>query len=566
MTCQCSVCSVEVKVVPQKEPKLPKTDVEEAANTAASMSVVYGSSLAPIMSAGTAGALAKLAIISRLCPSEGAIEVDRTINPLGLELGDKEHVRQVNGALVGSIAIQAFLLSVSLCIAVHMYRRLGMKRRTQRRTDTCVPEEDGGQGVRLVSRGLTAADVTYLMARSRFGWILIPASFLYAGAAFSAVSALLYSTPFFQFVAVCDLLIFLFGLFAYAAYVAHHVDDHAEVEAFPDDSDRSCLTKIIWGTSEWVTHSARGDGAWVELNHLMYDGYKHVARYWLAYELFVSFGIGALGAWSPSADHCATKSTLMIILLSLFFLSIVAVRPYLALYENVLEIFIAGVDVAIALFGMIAAESDTDIADHWAAKTAGHLAMAIVWMVTLKALIDVTVFILDERAMWRAIQEQQPPHKKKSFCAHMLCCGNTIPEESMDDYVRTKLGSEDEADGYVFPSLDELPELELKSLATSTDCAAAPCPPSYNDLNSEDGKGTFETIRMPLGSGAASASHARRGSARVGRFHQPLTPVSSQSSASPLGRSRMGRARATSNGDLQESLVSNDKRYYEASV
>ena len=523
-------------MLPEKDPQLPKTDVTETAETVTSLSFVFGSAVAPVVSPGSAGALARLSIISRLCPIEGVIEVDRVINPLGLELGERERVRQVNGALVGSIAIQTFLLLVSVCIAVYMYRRLGFKRIRQRQVDTCVPEREGGEGVRLMSRGLTTVEVTYLMARSRFGWILIPACFLYSGAAFTAVAALLYSTPFFQFVAVCDLSVFLFGLLAYATYVAYHACDHGEVEDIPDSAGRNCLLKIVWGTSEWVTFSERGHGAWVELNHLMYDGYRHFTRYWLPYELLISFGIGALGAWSPSADHCATQSTLMIALLSVFFLSLVVLRPYIALYENVMETAIAGLDVAIGVLAMVAGESDSpDASEHWAAQVAGHLGMAVVWMVSVKGLIDLSVFAFDEYALWKEIQQQKPPQKRKNFIVHLLCCGNNIPDESMDDYVRTKLGSEG-ADGGTY-SLDALPE-ELRSLASTTGGGGASCAPPSDDLNSENGQATFETMHLPLG--------ARRGPVFGGRLQQPGTP----------------RRTWATNSDLQESLVSSDKCYH----
>ena len=436
MACGCGVCSTTISV--DSEPNELQTPPLQ---NAASYSILAASLAAAAVSPATAGALGKLSIITTMCPEKGVKNLDQTINPLGLSLGEGNNAF-INGALVASIIIQTSLLLISFAISYYMYRKLDYKRMKHRGFNTVLPTEEemvleaeySKKGTRVIHTGLNKEDVTYLAARGRFGWILIPATFLFAGAALCSVSALMYSTPFYKFIAACDIVVFICGLLAYATMVARDTKKHSIVENF-DDPTRPWYYKMLWGWAEWRTNRGRGHGAWVELNHLLYDGYIHSCRYFLTYELLITFGIGAVGAWSPQTfEACWIKSSLTIALLVVFLLSLLLLRPYLAPYENVLETAIAAAEVAIASLLLVAMGQDNPNG-HWSAGVAYQVTFATVWLVTGKAMMDMTVFLIDEHGLWKETQAELEPKKRRIFVAHLLCCGNNIPGEGMNDYV-----------------------------------------------------------------------------------------------------------------------------------
>ena len=465
MACSCGSCKLKASVTPQ-DPKFDAgapaavrstSQVVREAFKVVSLAAIVGMPVSPSSAAG----VAKLSIITRMCPESGTVKLDMTVNPLGLEMGDRTRMREVNGALVGSIVIQAALLLCSVGIMTYMARRLDFFRVEERRFERCLVTEgddeeshstaddasDASRGgvevkqrlpsmwVRVMHQGATKDDLVYLCARARFGWIFIPATFLYPGATFSSMSALMYSTPLFQVIAVCDLLVFMFGMGAYATRVARHTKFHTEVEPIPEDPSRGFLSKFFWGYAEWVPKVGHGNGAWVELNHLLYDGYKRSMRYWLSYELFITFLIAAVGAWNPpSVALCEIKAWSLLAVLGIFFLSLLILRPYLGGYENVFETAIAGVDVAIAALVAIATKQDRP-EDHWSTKVGAYLVMAVLWLIVTKALMDMTVFILDERAVWKIVQERLPPSERRGFLLHLMCCGDNIPDDPLEDYV-----------------------------------------------------------------------------------------------------------------------------------
>ena len=460
MQCGCGVCRSRLSLAPEN-PNFRGTSGQQAQAETMETTMVTTSAVGMLVGLGirpnTAGAMARLSIISRICPETGSIVLGRTINPTGLRLGDHEDMEEVNGALVGSVMIQTTLLLVSLAIASVMYRVINKKRMQHRAFTTVLPDEfedrkskdfllkskaarqedredmlGDGKEVRVVHQGLKRKEVNYIMARGRFGWILIPATFLFGGTAMCAVSALIYSTPFFKFVAVCDILIFILGIVAYATHIAYTTKKYAEVEPI-DVPNRNIVFKVLWGTSEWVTLPGHGKGAWVELNHLLYDGYRHYARFFLTYELIVSFALGAIGAWRPSSmEQCWTKSALTLGVLGVFLLTLLCLRPYLAPYENVMEPSIAAVEMVLVALLMLAMREDQP-AKSWYAKMATKLGLVAMYMIVLKASLDMIIFTVDEYGIWKELNARSK--KKTSFLRHFLFCGNNIADDRLEDYV-----------------------------------------------------------------------------------------------------------------------------------
>ena len=429
MTCACGSCALRLRVAPEATPGLPKTAGERALQQVATLAFVGTAVFVPGLGLGpgTAGALGRVSVISRLCPDEGVVELDATLNPLRLEAGGDEEMRQVNGALVGSTAIQGGLLAISVCSAAYMYRRLALSRSRQRVFDSLVPP---GRD-HAVPTGLRVQDRTYLMARSRFGWVVVPAMFLYPGAAFCVVYSLLYASAGFQALAAFDAAFLLVGLLAYAVQTSTRCERHQAVRAV--EGKPGVAAWVLRGSEEWVTLPGHGNGAWVELHRLVYDGYTRRCRHFLSFELVVNFALGAVNAWSPTKDQCETKAMLSLTVLAVFFGVLVGLRPYLAPYENAAEATIAGVDVVIGV-GVLLADRAAEPESHWGAHLAARLGFAVVVLVLAKAALDMTVFVCDERDLWKEVSESERTDEKRGFVRHLLFCGDNIPTDTIDDY------------------------------------------------------------------------------------------------------------------------------------
>ena len=433
VVCTCDSCSVRVELI-HRTPVLPDPSPRMAAvgkGAAFTMSMLGGGG-------GAGPALVKLAILQRMCPSSDVIELDRMLNPFGLEMGDREEVRQVNGALVGSIAVQTFLLLTSVTIAAIMYHRLKGKEELERNFGHVKAEGTDlttEKRTTVFTTGVNRHTITYLAARGRFGWILIPASFLYAGAAMCSMSALLYSTPLFKFIAAMDILIFLVGLIAYALWVAWTLPGYCEVADCEGNDERNVIFKFFWGLREWVTKDGFGFPAWVELNHMLYDGYRDRFRFFLTYELLLNLLLGFVGAWNPpNQKGCYARSIVTLTLMILFFSLLLLGRPYLSPFENVMETMIAGTEVAMLILMMIATEHE-DPETHVTSVIASYLGFAVIYMIMTKTIGDLTIFVLDERAVWKEMQEELPPGERSAFIVHLLCCGNNIQGLAMEDVV-----------------------------------------------------------------------------------------------------------------------------------
>ena len=442
MHCDCTagVCTTTEDVIVQSQPnELPNQEdfvARKETATAAVAGVVGASALlgAGAMSPTTGGSLARLSVLTQLCPTDGPTKLDRTLNPLGLEVGDDPDLRQVNGAIVGSIAIQGTLLLICLMAIGVMWCRLRKNRTAGRAVATVAHDVDDATALSkpslvVINSKVTKRDATFLFARARFGWILLPATFLYGGASLSCASAIMYSTPFYKFLGICDLLVFLIGIPTYAFWVAKRCVNHANVLAVEEPG--GFFRRFFWGTQEWVGGGTRHSTAWCELNHLFFDGYKRHTRYFMVCELAATFALGAVGAWSPKTnDLCWMKAALIESVLCIFALLLLVLRPYLTLFENILETLIVLSEVVMMGFIIHAMGTDVPTEDD-SSIYAGYVAVCVVYLITGKALSDLLIFFIDEWNVWRG--GEGATKGPCGYIQHMLCCGGM--RESYDDYV-----------------------------------------------------------------------------------------------------------------------------------
>eukprot|EP01064_Diplonema_japonicum_P033864 TRINITY_DN679_c0_g1_i1.p1 TRINITY_DN679_c0_g1~~TRINITY_DN679_c0_g1_i1.p1 ORF type:complete len:1812 (+),score=249.13 TRINITY_DN679_c0_g1_i1:85-5520(+) len=499
MTCQCNTtkgqsgCNKAMRLTPQQRTFPNDDELTTSTTTAAAVVAVLGVMI-PVTSPSTGSSLSRVSILSRtsICPSEGKMELDRSLNPSGLELGSGDYV-QVNGAVVASILVQVGLIIVSLITASIMYRQMDARRVTQRTGFTSLrrsrDDVKSKSIVRIVRHGLSKHDRTYLAARARFGWILLPATFLYGGAMLSCITAILYSSRFFKVIAAFDLVIFGAGLPYFTYRTAVKCVNHSDVHEVEGNDERSLWLKTWWGTSEWVQGEGVIDGAWVELHRLFYDGYHRKARFFMTTEFLMTFVVSCLGAWEPTTiGQCWIRGGLTTFVTVCYLLYMVWLRPYLAPYENVLEIAFVATEVVMLVLILIGM-GEYRPTEHWSVYYAGQLAFYLVWCILLKAITDGCIFVIDEYAGWKDKKRPQ------GFLRHLLCCGNNIQGDTLDEHVLRR-----------FHDLQEELEMDDAEYATYRERTSEGGTPEANNPGSNAGSNPGSNAGSNAGSRSNSSS------------------------------------------------------------
>ena len=468
LRCGCAGCTLSLPLSGEAV-ALPFTAEQEASKTAATAGTGLALTVSMLTGAsgGTVGAaLARLSILSRMCPSGGAIELDATLSPTRLRLGSHADTREVNGALAAAAGAQALLVLVSCAAAAAVARHLSRLRKAKRdfsrrgttETETAekaAAEDDAPLPTTLRTTVLTiptrwsSGDAVYLAARARFGWILVPSLFLYPAAAMCCAAALLYSPAPYKLLAGADAAVFLLGTAAYAFVVARRTPQHAAFEP-GEGGGGGVASRVFWGQGGWETREGHGHAAWMELNHLLFDGYTKRARCFLTFELLFLVVVGAVGGWNPqSQTGCEVKSYAMLGLVASFFLTLVVLRPYIAPYENVFEIAVSGAETAMLVLILLAEREDSP-ADSQLAEVAASIAVVVTYVIFAKVAIDVVVFGIDEHGAYAEAQEGVPEEERVPFVRHVLCFGNSMHDGRLhghSSYIATRRVEEVEVAG-----------------------------------------------------------------------------------------------------------------------
>eukprot|EP01063_Lacrimia_lanifica_P029361 TRINITY_DN4465_c0_g3_i2.p1 TRINITY_DN4465_c0_g3~~TRINITY_DN4465_c0_g3_i2.p1 ORF type:complete len:562 (+),score=122.64 TRINITY_DN4465_c0_g3_i2:3-1688(+) len=339
----------------------------------------------PVGNAGPNAGFLALASRALLCPTVSVDPLDRTLNPLGLQLGGPlEEYRDYIGAMVGSWIILGSLLLVCSGIAWCVYRRI---------SGTPVAPPRPAQRI----------DMRFAMMKARFGWLLMPVGFVYAGAAIGSSTTVVYATGVAVKVPAALLFVcFCLGLPGYCAATAWQT---AEYAAYTTTAwgELSWVRRIFWGTGAWAAREdKRGSLSWCLLHRLVFDPYKPTYRCFMAVQLAVLLVMSSVAAYRPTTrDGCYGKTYAMAVTMGLFALFIWGARPYIAPSDNLLEGLIAAVQT-VMLGMMLKAMGSDNPTQHWGVEAASVCARTAMWLVVVKFVADLCVFLKDELDAWRA--------------------------------------------------------------------------------------------------------------------------------------------------------------------
>ena len=385
--CKNNGCTYETTLqadVPMQEGRVQlKNTMTAGVSTMAAATMI---SAAPSTSASKAGILA-MASRAMLCPGDGPDKLDRTLNPLGLQIGTRKY-QEYNGAVLGNLLINFALLAGCGIAALWLHRKIRVQRG---RTFELLKEETACNEV----------DTKYVLLKARFGWLVMPLLFLYGGAGVGAMTALLYSTWLYKVLGAFLFIVFVVGFPYYVWKAVKGSKENAVYIGIEDAHTQGLKKDVLWGKEEWVAAPEKhGAHTWCMLHHLTYDGYRQKWRYFLLFELLVIFLLSGLTAWQPTnRSSCWTRALGMTIILGIFTLVLLIGRPYIAPYENVGEVLIALTETVMMVLTLIAMGSDNP-ADHWAAPVASKLGLVAMWLILCKFFADAGVFIKDEYDVW----------------------------------------------------------------------------------------------------------------------------------------------------------------------
>eukprot|EP01063_Lacrimia_lanifica_P011989 TRINITY_DN18637_c0_g1_i1.p1 TRINITY_DN18637_c0_g1~~TRINITY_DN18637_c0_g1_i1.p1 ORF type:complete len:713 (+),score=130.09 TRINITY_DN18637_c0_g1_i1:305-2140(+) len=332
--------------------------------------------------------MANLAMISRamLCPFSGPDKLDRTLNPLGLRLGDDKFTAY-KGTVVGTLIINTVLWLVVFCSALFIGWRIRRKyRRVQAQGDSAAP--------------VPPLNKVYLMSRARFGWLVVPFGFTYGGACVGCFCCLAYSSMLYKGFALLVLLSFV----VFCPVYIYMVTTAASVQCeYHSQLGHRRLRWFFWGNEEWApVESDATKAAWAELNHLIFDGYLYRYRRFMLVEIAVMMALGALTAWQPTEHSgCYARAWTMLGVLVMNLLTLVLARPYIAPYEDLMESSIVLVEVAM-MVATVSAMYSEEPHHHWGLLWLPHLARAAMAVTFMKFGADTIIFYIDEYETWKS--------------------------------------------------------------------------------------------------------------------------------------------------------------------
>ena len=412
LSCACGSggggCAVPSKLVSQKPLAVLSSETIVETRGAGAVTIVAASAVMP-GSPASGGSLVRLSVLTKMsnCPTDEATEFDPTTNPLRLVFGGFN--KQANGALVGNTALILGLCLLTLLV-VCVYRCL-------HKPD--VPDVEKGD----VQKGSPETSASWMntLARCKVGRLLLPACFLFGGEVAAGMSVLLYSDGAVKAAAVFALGLAL-GLPILTAFIVRRSTTHAVVKVREVHLEETsvctrALSWLGWGTHEWIPNEDSSD-FW-EVNRLFFDGYKQHTRWWLLLEQVATAILAAMSSWEPTTKmQCWGRIITALVVLCILFIMLVALRPYLAPYETGMDSTVIAAEIVLLVFVMLTMTSD-DPGEHWAGPWTGVLAQVVMWLIFAKFIIDMIVYVIDERDEWKEDGREGKP----GFLPFLLCCG-----------------------------------------------------------------------------------------------------------------------------------------------
>ena len=488
-----------------ESPELPSQEIIDATKNA--IAAVVGASLGVVPSspsAGTKAGFLGLSTRALLCPGDGPEKLDRTLNPLGLALGNGDF-SEYNGATLGNIIILTLLVAVCGAVAAAIHRKY--------RYEAANHPYHTSQECRR-----------YILTQARYGWLNIPFTFLYGGSSVAAATTIVYSSAGFKLLG-CLLTAFVIG-FPYWCYrearAATKFSSYKRLEK--TRAEIGWVNYFFWGLGEWTPHGsdeeeeeggdAKGQEAavadtddadapdsavrssdespmkadnvagagnrtlggrytrktssqlWCNFHHLAFDAFHPKWRYFLALELTLMCALACFTAWQPgSREGCWVRALCMTLVLFSFLMFLAIGRPYIAPYENVLEILIALTETVMLSFTIVAMSTDFPT-EHWGAKTSDSLAFVAMYLIIIKFVLDSVIFVLDKWSDWK----DEKGADVKKFLLYWFAFVGVAAE--VRDFFRPPACDADTVDGSLTPAPGllgqsfgdrEMAELKLRS-------------------------------------------------------------------------------------------------------
>eukprot|EP01063_Lacrimia_lanifica_P034226 TRINITY_DN627_c5_g1_i1.p1 TRINITY_DN627_c5_g1~~TRINITY_DN627_c5_g1_i1.p1 ORF type:complete len:1867 (+),score=183.94 TRINITY_DN627_c5_g1_i1:71-5671(+) len=362
---------------------------EELSQKLDDMTMAIGaiSAILPAGNAGPQAGMMAMAMRMMLCPVDQAEEeLEATLNPMGWAFGSS--YAAYNGAVLGTAATIAGLLGV--CALLALAFRSCLK---------SAPPLEGEPCPKI--------DRLFIMYKARFGWLMIPIEFLYGGATMGVLTVLLYGEWGFRAAALLLLVGFVFGLPLYCFRMARACQQYATYDEIDShrNGTQTLLGKVFWGSHEWAGRDDYRSGyIWTALHRLTFDAYKPRFKYHTCFIFALLFSLAALSAWHPrNEQECMARGGAMTGFFFAFLALLLATRPYIAPYENILETTICALEAVMVLFIQFAMESPNP-SKHWGAEWGGFLGEICMWVIILKFVCDVGVFVVDEYVEWKDAQ------------------------------------------------------------------------------------------------------------------------------------------------------------------
>eukprot|EP00662_Eupelagonemidae_sp_cell21_P051505 gene51505-35496_t len=283
---------------------------------------------------------------------------------------------------------------------------------------------------------------TYIRARARWGWLLVPYPFLHGGCLVGSVAALIYHDSVGLKV-VASIAILTFGV-GFPLYLWHTVcrgqPRHAMTVRVQPAPKKWRLRWLFWGDEEWVPIENIPEHChWIELHHLAFDAYRsrlhgrfehHAAGRLVAHCLLLEtvhlMVLSVLAAWLPkNVTGCWEKTLIMSVVLMVRFLVRMVVWPRIAPYDNVGETVLAGIE-STTMFGITIMLRDHVPADAPLGKLVSRLTLILLWGTIGKFVIGTVIFVIDEYTAWK---ERGGSGGKIGFAWHFLVGAFLYPRE-----------------------------------------------------------------------------------------------------------------------------------------
>eukprot|EP01063_Lacrimia_lanifica_P036730 TRINITY_DN736_c3_g2_i1.p1 TRINITY_DN736_c3_g2~~TRINITY_DN736_c3_g2_i1.p1 ORF type:complete len:1958 (+),score=249.35 TRINITY_DN736_c3_g2_i1:76-5949(+) len=409
--CEATPCEHTVNIKPET-PQLANQEKLEQQTAVTTYALGTVSAFVPVSTTGPSAGLLALSTQAMLCPGteDEREELDLTLNPLGLSLGSGSYPDS-NGAVVGALLILTILAAICSARAVCVHRSIS----------------DLQTGADAMSRRI---DRWFFLMMARVGWLVMPLAFLYGGASVGSLMAIVYSSAEYKILGLLLLFVFVLALPATIMHVCRSCNDWcAYVPIETSEPTRGWVKVLFWGRMEWCPHEGvRGARIWTGLHHLGFDAYTPRFKYFMAGQLIVLLFFSALSAWqAETLNQCWWRTAGMTALMTFLSLFLVACRPYIAPYENVLESAICLLETAMLGITLVAMGSPNP-SKHWGADVANMLGFITVYVIVTKFILDLIVFIIDEYNDWAELQDGATSYWQ--FVQYFVCFrGSLGPKE-----------------------------------------------------------------------------------------------------------------------------------------